>query len=240
MKCLSCQVDIDPKWKHAIDNNVCPFCGDHIIPEDLKNNIISLREVISCFKEKYSEQLDDLLFSNYNYVRTDSPRMKQFIPEPKVIYRTSKKSEPVEDSSEDTDTEQFEEDHVTVQDPEVTSKFFKNAEASKAVARTSELKKLVSEIKRNNPEIAKSIKANKDLEDYSEEYEDVNSSMNSYDDDDQIPAAVLAFANQSKNKASHDYNPKDMIKLQQLQQRVSQSRKNMINGTGGKGSFSRG
>lgn len=239
MKCLSCQVDIDPKWKHAMENNVCPFCGDHIMPEDLKTNIISLREIISSFKEKYSEQLDDLLFSNYNYVKVDSPRMKQFIPEPKVIYRAA--SEPTETSvSEDNSNK--DPSVIGVQDPEVTSKFFKNAGVNKTAARTEELKNLVSQIKSNNPKINSLMKQssaeNEGMSDEDLVESEINSSI-SYDDDDQIPAAVLAFTNQS-NKNNPNYSAKDMLRLQQLQQRTAQSRKNVVNGTGGRGSFSRG
>jgi hypothetical protein len=56
--------------------------------------------------------------------------------------------------------------------------------------------------------------------------------------DDDIPAAVLAFTNQKNNK-DPNYNMRDVLKLQQLQQRTVHSRDNVINGTGGKGSFSR-
>jgi hypothetical protein len=239
MECLSCQVDIDPKWKHAIDNNVCPFCGDHIMPEDLKNNIISLREIFSSFKDKYESQLDDLLFSNYNYVKIDSPRMKQFIPEPKIIYKSV-----ANQISEDEVSEASKKDSTTVsiQDPETTSKFFKNAGASKTVSRTEELKSLVSQIKSNNPQLA-ALSSQSSFNEMSDEElveSEINSSISSgHDNDDEIPAAVLAFANQS-NKNNSTYNAKDAIKLQQMQQRINQSRKNMINGTGGKGSFSRG
>jgi hypothetical protein len=234
MKCLSCQLDIDPKWKHAIDNNVCPFCGDHIMPEDLKNNIVSLREIISSFKEKYSEQLDDLLFSNYNYVRIDSPRMKQFTPEPKIIYHQK--------HSNDEDPSHQEHESLSVQDQEVTSKFFKNAEVSKAVSRTNELKKLVTEIKSSNPNLKKIAHSSPVMtadELASEMEEDFESPMPHYQNsDDDIPAAVLAFTNQKNNK-DPNYNMRDVLKLQQLQQRTVHSRDNVINGTGGKGSFSR-
>jgi hypothetical protein len=239
MECLSCKVEIDPKWKHALENNVCPFCGDNVMPEDLKNYIISLRSTLDSFKEKYSNQLDDLLFSNYKYVRTDSPRMKQFIPEPKVIYKSVSNQ-----TSEDEVSETLEKDSTTVsiQDPETTSKFFKNAGASKTVSRTEELKNLVSQIKTNNPKLSALVKQSS-AEDMSDEEfmesEEANSSISTSYDDEDIPPAVLAFAGQS-GKNNPGYNTKDMIRLQQLQQRTVQSRKNVVNGTGGKGSFSRG
>jgi hypothetical protein len=42
MKCVTCQTEINPKWKHAIDINVCPFCGKNIMEEHLKNCLVSL------------------------------------------------------------------------------------------------------------------------------------------------------------------------------------------------------
>jgi hypothetical protein len=242
MECLSCKVEIDPKWKHALENNVCPFCGDNVMPEDLKNYIISLRSTLDIFKEKYSNQLDDLLFSNYKYVRTDSPRMKQFIPEPKVIYNSIPDQTREDDSDSDESAEEKDSSVVAVQDPEVTSKFFKNAGASRHAARTEELKNLVSQIKTNNPKLSALVKQGS-AEDMSDEEfmesEGANSSISTPYDDEDIPPAVLAFAGQS-GKNNPGYNPKDMLRLQQLQQRTAQSRKNVVNGTGGKGSFSRG
>jgi hypothetical protein len=79
MKCVSCETEINPKWKHAIDMNVCPFCGKHIMEEHLKNLLTGLRETMDKLSE-YQDQLDDFLLSNYNYVKTDSPDLKMFLP----------------------------------------------------------------------------------------------------------------------------------------------------------------
>jgi hypothetical protein len=79
MKCVSCETEINPKWKHAIDMNVCPFCGKHIMEEHLKNLLTSLRETMDKLTE-YQPQLDDFLLSNYDYIKTDSPDLKMFLP----------------------------------------------------------------------------------------------------------------------------------------------------------------
>ena len=42
MKCTSCEREIDPKWRHAIDTNLCPFCGLFIMEERLKDLFFSL------------------------------------------------------------------------------------------------------------------------------------------------------------------------------------------------------
>jgi len=79
MKCVSCETEINPKWKHAIDINVCPFCGKHIMEEHLKNCVAALSTAMEAMA-KYPEQLDDWLLSNHNYIKTDSPNLKAFLP----------------------------------------------------------------------------------------------------------------------------------------------------------------
>lgn len=79
MKCISCELDINPQWKHAIDMNVCPFCGKHIMEEHLKNLLSGLRTTMESL-QNYSAQLDDFLLSNYNYIKTDSPDLKDYLP----------------------------------------------------------------------------------------------------------------------------------------------------------------
>lgn len=69
MKCLSCESIVDPKWKHAIDSNLCPFCGSSIMDEVLKVHLSTLAEVMVLLNEQYTEQLDDWLSSNYNYFK---------------------------------------------------------------------------------------------------------------------------------------------------------------------------
>jgi len=79
MKCVSCETEINPKWKHAIDINVCPFCGKHIMEEHLKNCVTALAAAMEAM-DKYPEQLDDWLLSNHNYIKTDSPDLKNYLP----------------------------------------------------------------------------------------------------------------------------------------------------------------
>lgn len=80
MECISCEADINPKFKHAIEQNVCPFCGGSIMEELLKSLLISLQETMAKMQE-YSEQLDDWLLSNYNYIKTDSPNLVAYVPQ---------------------------------------------------------------------------------------------------------------------------------------------------------------
>lgn len=79
MKCISCEIEINPKWKHAIDINVCPFCGKHILEEHLKNLLAVLATTMENLQQ-YSQQVEDWLLSNYNYIKTDSPNLVNFLP----------------------------------------------------------------------------------------------------------------------------------------------------------------
>lgn len=79
MKCISCETEINPKWKHAIDINVCPFCGKHIMEEHLKNLFSSLGSTMEQLQQ-YPDQLNDWLLSNYNYIKTDSVNLKNYLP----------------------------------------------------------------------------------------------------------------------------------------------------------------
>lgn len=141
MKCISCEVEINPKWKHAIDINICPFCGEGIMEEHLKNLLTSLRETMEKLKE-YPDQLNDWMFSNFDFIKTDSPRLPEFLP--KEYIKDLKKNEAEKEFLEKkftvkVKTEQGEEDVVAekIQSDEKTNDFFKRAEVLKSNERTA-------------------------------------------------------------------------------------------------------
>jgi hypothetical protein len=84
MKCVSCETEINPKWKHAIDINVCPFCGQHIMEEHLKNCVAALAKAMDDMA-KYPEQLDDWMLSNHNYIKTSSPDLVRHVSKEDAI-----------------------------------------------------------------------------------------------------------------------------------------------------------
>jgi len=83
MKCISCETEINPKWKHAIDINVCPFCGQQIMEEHLKNLLTTLADTMQKL-QAYPEQLSDWLLSNYDFIKTDSPNLRLYLPKEAV------------------------------------------------------------------------------------------------------------------------------------------------------------
>ncbi len=230
--------DIRIPDKYAIESNTCPFCGQKIMPDELKECIHNLSSALELFEDSFSSQLDDWIYSNYGYVKVGGDKFNKLLPEPKVIYKNK-----VAASSNEDDLEE-DESLIAVQNPELTSKFFKNAEVSKTVARTDEFKKMVADIKSKNPKLAarqtmQLLQEEDDDFDQDSDVEDISSGLDNSYGDDSIPAAVLAMANQ-KSRPSHDYSSKDLVRLQQQRDRNLESRNNVINGTGGKGSFSRG
>lgn len=155
MKCISCETEINPKWKHAIDINVCPFCGQHIMEEHLKNCLSNLAVAMEDML-KYQEQLDDWLLSNHNYVKTDSPNLIHFISKEDAINtfklaEETKKPEKRESSSSEPQVQVkklkvpdgkggFTVEEVVVektQSEEQTNGFFDRAEVLKGSGKTS-------------------------------------------------------------------------------------------------------
>lgn len=173
MKCISCETEINPKWTHAIDMNVCPFCGKHIMEEHLKNLFATLRETMDDL-QKYPQQLNDWMLSNHNYIKTDSPDIAQYMPED--MLKEIKKSEADKEFQKrkdaqnkftvkvQTETGEEEVEAEKIQSEERTSEFFKRAEVIKKVPptkqqlgpnvyhspaeKTEHLKKMAQQIKR--------------------------------------------------------------------------------------------
>jgi hypothetical protein len=149
MKCISCETEINPKWAHAIEINVCPFCGKHIMEEHLKNCITALAAAMGEML-KYPEQLDDWLLSNHSYIKTGSPDLVKYLPE-EVMQQLFKKPAKSADAPEEPQVSiqkikvpdgkgGFTVETVQVektQSAEKTNSFFERAEVLKGAGKTS-------------------------------------------------------------------------------------------------------
>jgi hypothetical protein len=245
MKCISCEMEINTKWKHAVDTNVCPFCGMGIMPEELKELFSSLRKVMDDLQQ-FPDQLNDWMLANHAYVKIDSPLL-------------SRKSELVEDKENKkfivkVATEKGEEEVVAekIQSEARTNEFFKRAEAVKpgidgfksTEEKTKHLKEMVKQIKRGG---GADLRITSDDSESSVDSVDVtemqslisdgdliSSSLPDMSDgvEDEVPSFVLNMANQAKGGSKDPH-----ADLAKLQQRISDSRKNFKSGA--KGSFSR-
>ena len=141
MKCISCDVEINPQWAHAIDINVCPFCGKHIMEEHLKNLFGTLRETMNALST-YPDQVNDWMLSNHNYIKADAENIKSLL-----------KLESDKDFQKKKDAQKFsvkvkkdngEEEEVlaeALQSEEETNDFFKRAEVIKKSSAQSPIEK---------------------------------------------------------------------------------------------------
>lgn len=69
MKCESCNVQIDPKWKNAIEKNECPFCGEFIMDNNLKELLLEAKDIFdNLMQENYKDAFVDWIKANYNFV----------------------------------------------------------------------------------------------------------------------------------------------------------------------------
>lgn len=279
MKCISCESEINPQWVHAIEQNICPFCGRSILEEHLKKLISVLRDTMEQLLP-YQQQLDDWMFSNHNYIKTDSPNLINFVP--KEALKDFKKEQSEKEFQEkkkftvkvQTETGVEEVQAEKVQPQEKTNEFFKRAEVTRAVnpdapkspssqqafesvaEKTAHHKEMVKQIRKAGtqgitlggaammlpPEMLEQADP-----DAVAEFEsmiaggEVASSLDAGSDMDEVPMHILA-ANQAlaAKKGAGPANAADLLKLQQMHDRVSNSKANFESGANrGKGGFSR-
>lgn len=102
MKCISCEIEINPKWKHAIDRNICPFCGQSIMEELLKGLLSTLQDTMEKL-QSYPDQVNDWLLSNYNFIKTDSPDLVSYVPK-----------ETIKELKKELDNEDFDRKRTTI------------------------------------------------------------------------------------------------------------------------------
>lgn len=281
MQCISCKVEINPQWTHAIDMNVCPFCGKHIMDEHLKNLFSSLRETMEKLLE-YPDQLNDWMLSNHNYIRTDSEKLISYVS--KDILADLKK---IKDDKEFLDRKKFtvkvktetgaieEVQAETLQSEEKTNDFFKRAEVIRTpnssapkspdaavvfqspAEKTQHLKEMAKQIKKagsaglnldSSNLLSDEMLENADPEAVAEFQSmisggEIVSSLPDASDDD-VPSHILA-ANQAVARAKGSgggTNAADLLKLQQMQERLQILKEDFASGAnrGGKGGgFSR-
>jgi len=254
MKCMSCDSEINPKWKHAIDSNMCPFCGQNVVDDKLRELFVDLR-VLMDELEEYRDQLEDWLLSNYNFIRTTSTSLVNYIP--KELLKGNSLPRNKEEGTKYTvkvKTDKGEEEVIAekIQSEETTNEFFKRAEAVKpnidgfksTIEKTRHLKALTNQIKNAGTKVI----TNDDVEMMSVNMDDADpdvveemqslisspgiSSSLTDSEDLEIPPALLAMSNNKSDTS-------DLIKLQQMQDRINKSRNNFKTGNVGKGGFTR-
>jgi hypothetical protein len=260
MKCISCSVDINPQWTHAIEMNVCPFCGKHIMEEHLKNLFSTLRSAMESLSQ-YPDQLNDWMLSNHQYIKVDSPKLIDFIPKDQLQVKPVKREVVTEE--ETAENKKFivkvkneagvEEEVVAekIQSEERTNDFFKRAEVIKPkldgfqspAQKNEHLKKMAEQIKRAgstaiNGEgaasfISPEMMENADPEAVAELESILSGDLitSSLPDNTDEDIPDVVLRMASNAKGGGKASSADLLKLQQQQQRVRASRENFESGT---------
>ncbi len=79
MRCMSCNADIPPEWKAAINRNICPGCDGPIMNESVQGLLEELR---TAMKEMPNdpEGLAGWLLSNYEMTYFSQRAYQQRLP----------------------------------------------------------------------------------------------------------------------------------------------------------------
>lgn len=281
MKCVSCETEINPQWAHAIDSNVCPFCGKLIMDSHLKNLFSTLRETMEKL-QAYQGQLDDWMLSNHNYIKTNSEKIVDYIPQELLdVLKKAKDDRDFQDRKKFTvkvPTENGGVEEVSaekLQSEKRTSEFFKRAEVIRTPSnqqplpnaapvfqspgeKTEYLKKVAQQIKKagspiltdptgGSMNLPAEMLEQADPEAVAEFQQMISGGegiSSSLPDsmDDEVPAGILAanIAAAARKSGGGTSNAADLLKLQQMQERVNKSKQNFESGENrGKGGFSR-
>ena len=150
MECKSCNSEIDPKWKHAIDQNICPFCGQPILDEQLQSSLSSLGKEMDELVSKFPDQLDDWMKSNYSYIKMSKISQHQ-------QSKGKKKDYSEEIQLKTINGEEYQVSGEVLQSSDVSNEFLKNAGADKVVKDQGRIKNLLKEIKSKGSPMITSI-----------------------------------------------------------------------------------
>ncbi len=236
MICISCQTEINPKWKAAIDKNECPFCGDVILDEKLKELLSTLHGLFDALQE-YPAELDDWLLSNFQYIKTSSDKLINYVS-PELLHKkpltaVGKRTEIVKD-------EKGEQEVVIekTQTPEETNIFFNRAfnkkeganVADETLNRTSHFKEIAERIKKSG---STSIETDEDPSEEEEENEE------SFDDayEELLKTQTQVAATIAGSPAAGNDRPSTAADFKVLQR--MKAREEGVPTESGKGSFFR-
>lgn len=204
MKCQSCQVTIDPKWKNAIEKNECPFCGDVIMDVVLKDLLTEAKELFTeLMKEEYKSSFVDWIRANYSFVLTNQ---KLTQAEESILVKTKETS--------------------------ILDEMYKRAQV-KEVPKEERLTNAISKLSGAGSVSFETDEPPLDNYELGNISSAVNKGLGFSDDPDaeEIPATVLMMANLAKNKPA-DYNAKDIMRLQDSLAKASEAKERISSGAG--------
>lgn len=210
MECMSCNNAINPVWTHAIEQNICPFCGKPIMEEMLKDLLTDLGAILTLL-EDYPTQRDEFLRSK-GFLKGNS----KFVDSKKQVINVDGKETEIQSTK--------------IADDESVKEFFKRAnykgdfdgERLSPEEKTQKLKSMVEKIKASgseewNPdELAEAGIENP--------YEELASqSTGNF-------MQELEGGTPNLPTIGGKSNSKDMFRLQQMYERINTSKENFASG----------
>lgn len=266
MKCKFCQGDVPPKFSHAILVNICPLCGEAIMDDELQIALKSLKEAMAAVIS-YPQEIMDWLKSNYSLQSEDDVQDKINVavqtavaaaelkakehlhrqlemrqPQIKFVQEQAKEEVVLDENGNQISG-------PSIQPSNQTSKFFKNAQATRVLNQQSHFKDLIKQIKKSGaeggsgeggggvvtPEMAMNMGNELDYEERTQlraafgddsPESDYGRDPADIDYEDEIPSIVLNMASGGKGGGSN-VNHRDLQKLQNLQYKSAKAKSEM-------------
>ncbi len=246
MQCKSCNEVVAPKFVYALKTNICPFCGEAIVPDDLQVALSELGEVMLA-ADKYKAEIFEWLQANYNLIDMQSDEYKALQEKAEMVNKMPvKQSKTVDPKNIVLDKQGNQIGGEPLQDQGITNKFMERANVK--VSQQDRYRNIINQIKKGGSTSVEMSGggggSTMDMEDADPEEvmamegalssgaPVINSGLMSsdMDDDTEIPAIVEAMAQQASGAGGADYNAKDVAKLQALQSKSARAKKAMAGG----------
>lgn len=248
MQCKSCNEVVAPKFIYALKTNICPFCGEAIVPDDLQVALSELGEVMLA-TEKYRAEIFEWLQANYNLIDTQGDEYKALQEKAEMVNKMPiKQAKTVDPKNIVLDNQGNQIGGEQLQDQSTTNKFMERANVK--VSQQDRYRNIINQIKKggsSSVEMSGGGGGGGSTLDVDEADPEevmamegalssgvpvVNSGLMSsdMDDDGEIPAVVEAMVQQASGSGGADYNAKDVAKLQALQSKSARAKKAMASG----------
>ena len=246
MQCKSCNEIVAPKFVYALKTNICPFCGEAIVPDDLQVALSELQEVMA-ITDKYKAEIFEWLHANYNLIDMQGDEYKALQEKAEMVNKMPvKQARTVDPKNILLDKQGNQIGGEPLQDQGTTNKFMERANIK--VSQQDRYRNIINQIKKGGGSTSVDMGggggSTMDVEDADPEevmamegalspgIPVVNSGLMSsdMDDGDEIPAVVEAMAQQASGAGGADYNAKDVARLQALQGKSARAKKAMAGG----------
>ena len=242
MKCKSCQEEVSQKFAHALQTNICPYCGQDIMPIELQVALSELSEVMKN-AEQFHVEIFDWLSSNYNLIGRDAAEYKALQEKAELASKQPSKAvmKTVDPSKVELDHNGLQVSGEAIQDQETTNQFMKRAQV-KTLNKQEHFREIVNQIKKHGAtsvDGSGGMMVEADAEEVAALEAELSSGpgtqsalmSNDFDSGEEVPAVVEAMARMAgAGPKGSDYSAKDVAKLQELQNKARRASGAMASG----------